>query len=382
MFSRRTPANLALNPITRAVAARRAAGLPLDDLTITNPTQSGVEYPAAEIIAALGDPRAIAYEPSARGLAEAREAVAAWHGGLDPERIILAGSTSEAYGWLFKLLCEPGETVLVPRPSYPLFDCLAGLEAVRLKQYPLVEMDSWRIDFDGLERAASPDTRAVIVVNPNNPTGSYVHPGDFSRLLEFASRRGIAVISDEVFFDYSWCDVERATGFAEQDRALVFALSGLSKSIGLPQMKLGWIHCAGPAGLRAEAMERLDWIADAYLPVSAPVQHAAKRWLEIGATVQKSIRRRCLDGLAALRDGLRECPGVRMQEPQGGWSVIIEVPRVRSDEEWALELLGRGYLLQPGYFYDFEKDGLLVASLLAPPEALRGAISALGGILA
>ncbi len=380
MFSRRTPASFALNPLTREVAARRATGQPLHDLTVSNPTLAGIEYPVEEMLGALSDARSMIYEPSARGLADARQAIAAWHGGIDPERLILAGSTSEAYGWLFKLLCEAGDAVLVPRPSYPLFDCLAGLEAVRLKQYSLIETDGWRIDFDELGRAATGEVRAIIVVNPNNPTGSYLDEGDASRLFEFAAGRGLALILDEVFFDYGWRQRPRVSGFSNQDEALVFALSGLSKSVGLPQMKLGWVHVSGPAALRAEAMERLEWIADAYLPVSAPVQHAVRRWLNAGRGIQDSIRRRCLSSLAALRSAAGLGGEVRLMEPQGGWSAVIEVPRVRTDEEWALEMVRRGYWLQPGYFYDFEKDGQLVVSLLAEPARLREAVVALGDI--
>ncbi len=375
MFSRRTPASFELNPLTREVSARRAAGQPLHDLTISNPTLAGIEYPASELLEALSDARSMTYEPSPRGWIDASEAIAAWHGGIDPERLILAGSTSEAYGWLFKLLCEPGEAVLVPRPSYPLFDCLAGLEAVGLKPYPLMETDGWRIDFDELGRAATAEVRAIIVVNPNNPTGSYLEESDASRLLEFAAARGLAIIFDEVFFDYDWQQRPRVSGFSDQDQALVFALSGISKAIGVPQMKLGWVHVSGPAAERAEALERLEWIADAYLPVSAPVQHAAPKWLDAGRAIQDSIRRRCLSSLEALRGA---AGSARLMEPQGGWSAVIEVPRVRTDEEWAVEMVRKGYLLQPGYFYDFERDGRLVVSLLAEPDRLEEAMMILG----
>lgn len=381
MFSRRTPASYALNPLTRAVAGRRATVLPLHDLTISNPTQAGIEYPSDDLLAALIDPRSLTYEPSAKGLFEARQAVAAWHGGLDPDRLVLAGSTSEAYGWLFKLLCEPGDSVLAPRPSYPLFDCLAELDAVRLEHYSLVEADGWRIDFEGIERDASPTVKAIILVNPNNPTGSYIHSDDWQALLHLALRRGWAIISDEVFFDYQWRPAARRTGFADQDEALVFALSGLSKSVGLPQMKLGWVHVAGPARLRQEALERLEWIADAYLPVSAPVQHAARRWLETGRVVQGSIRRRCLKSLEALREAVTRYPELRLLEPEAGWSAVIEAPRVLTDEQTAISLVRAGFLVQPGYFYDFEREGRLVVSLLAEPERLRAGVEALSVVV-
>jgi len=381
MFSRRTPASYAPNPLTRAIAARRAAGLPLSDLTVSNPTRAGIEYPAAALLQALNDPRSLTYEPSARGLDEARRAVAAWHGGLDPDRLILAGSTSEAYGWLFKLLCEPGEAVLAPVPSYPLFDCLAELDAVRLEHYALIETEGWRIDFERIERDASPAVRAVILVNPNNPTGSYIHQDDWAAVLQLAARRGWAVICDEVFFDYPWRPAARRSGFAGQDEALVFTLSGLSKAVGLPQMKLGWVHVAGPERLRQEALERLEWIADAYLPVSAPVQHAARPWLEAGRAARESIRRRCLDSLAALRGAVARFPELRLAEPEAGWSAVIEAPRVMTDEQTAVALVQAGFLVQPGYFYDFEKDGRLVVSLLADPAQLRAGVEALSGVV-
>lgn len=380
-FSRRTPDGFELNPLTRVVAELRAAGRTLHDLTVTNPTQVGIVYPDAALMAALGDERALRYEPSAKGLAGAREAVGRWHGGLDAERLLLAGSTSEAYGWLFKLLCEPGEAVAAPKPSYPLFDCLAELEAVGLKHYPLVEAEGWRIDFDELEWAAGDGVRAIIVVNPNNPTGNYVDGEDWRRLLGFAAGRGLAVIVDEVFFDYDWRGGERASGFEEQDEALVFALSGLSKSIGLPQMKLGWVYVSGPERLRREALERLEWIADAYLPVSAPVQYAAREWLDAGRGIQGAIRGRCEESLGALREAAGRVSGVRLMEPDGGWGAVLEAPRVRTDEEWAIALAGLGYLMQPGYFYDFEREGRLVVSLLAEPGRLEEGVEAMASLL-
>ena len=224
-------------------------------------------------------------------------------------------------------------------------------------------------------------SRAVVVVNPNNPTGSYVDGEDWRRLLEFAGARGLAVIVDEVFHDYDWRGGARASGFEEQDEALVFALSGLSKAIGLPQMKLGWVYVSGPERERTEAIERLEWIADAYLPVSAPVQYAAEGWLEAGRGIQGAIRGRCEEGLEALKRAAGGVSGVRLQEPEGGWAAVVEVPRVRTDEEWAIALAGEGYVVQPGYFYEFERDGRLVVSLLAEPARLAQGVEALGRLL-
>ncbi len=292
-FSRRTPSSFRPNPLAARAAALRQSGAPLIDLTLSNPTAAGIAYPEEEILDALRDRRALRYEPSPRGAREAREAIAAWHvrhgARIDPEHLVLASSTSEAYSWLFQLLCDPGDAVMTPRPSYPLFECLAELDAVRLAQFPLAEEWGWRLDLASLEARLDPRARAIIFVNPNNPTGSYLHPEDWLRLQEFAALRGLAVIVDEVFFDYAWTAAPRRVLLAGPHLALTFTLSGLSKSAGLPQMKLGWIHVAGPEPLRREALERLEWIADAYLPASAPVQLAAPRWLELAPLIQARI---------------------------------------------------------------------------------------------
>ena len=374
MFSSRTPGALAANAIARAVAARRAQGLSVLDLTLANPTRAGLAYPARDILDALDDARSLAYEPSAQGLLEAREAVAAHHLRqgyvIDPAHIVLAGSTSEAYGWLFKLLCGPGDEALIPRPSYPLFDCLAALDSVVCREYSLAHEHGWPIDFTSIEHALTPRTRAILLVNPNNPTGSFLKRDERSRLLALAARHNVAIVSDEVFYDYASApDPARVSMLAPQGDALVFTLSGLSKAAGLPQMKLGWIHVAGPAPLRDEALERLDWIADAYLPVSAPVQHAARRWLARSQEIRAAICSRVEASRAALESRLNAGGATRVLPSEGGWSAIVQVPRIRSEEEWALQLLDRyGVLVQPGYFYDFSAEAFLVVSLLPTPE--------------
>lgn len=383
MFSGRTPASLAPNRLSQLLAERKAAGAPIIDLTVSNPTGVGLPYPHTEILAALDDPRSLSYEPTARGLAEARRAIADWHAGqgapADPESLILAGSTSEAYGWLFKLLCEPGERVLTPRPSYPLFECLAQLDAVRVQQYPLVEEFAWGLDVAELDRLAGPGTKAVILVNPNNPTGTYLKRAEWLRLQEFAAYRGLAVIADEVFFDYAWRpDASRVSSLEGPHLALTFTLSGLSKIAALPQMKLGWVHVAGPAELRRAALDRLEWIADSYLPVSAPVQHAATRWLELTPAIQAAIRTRTADNLARLQSALGPQSGCRVKTPEGGWCALLEVPRVHADEEWAALILERASIwLQPGYFYDFQREGFLVLSLLPEPGVFADALERL-----
>jgi aspartate/methionine/tyrosine aminotransferase len=377
MFSRRTPASLAANRLSAALDKRRRAGLPILDLTKTNPTQCGLELPGGEILAALQEARALAYEPAPQGWLGAREAIASWHArhgaSLDPARLFLTASTSEAYSWCFKLLSEPGDHILVPRPSYPLFECLAALDGVGIRPYPLLPGLNWAIDRSALEAALSPRTRAIVLVNPNNPTGSYVHHEDWLYLTQTAAARRLALISDEVFFDYILPPATpRLSALSLPAEALTFTLSGLSKIAALPQMKLGWIHVGGPPALVREACARLEWIADAYLPVSAPVLYAAPAWLRLADRIQQTILDRCRASLAAFQAELHG--EVQVLPPEAGWAALVQGPRTVDGEELALRLLERhGILVQPGYFYDLPPDGYLALSLLTPPGAARPA---------
>ncbi len=379
-FSSRTPHSLLPNRLWRRAQELRQAGKEIVDLTLSNPTQAGISYPEEEILAALGDQRALRYEPAPKGHPEARQAVARWHERhgvrLDAENLVLASSTSEAYSWLFKLLCNPGDAVMTPRPSYPLFECLAELEGVRAVQYPLLEECSWHLDGAALERSLDELARAVVVVNPNNPTGTYLREEEWRELQQFAAARGLALIVDEVFYDYAWRgSSRRVTSLAGPHRALTFTLSGLSKTAGLPQMKLGWVHVGGPEALRREALERLEWIADAYLPASAPVQLAAPRWLELAGAVQDRILWHVLDNWGELAALTEQAPAWRAREPEGGWTAVLEAPRIYSEEEWALRLLEEAHVLvQPGYFYDFEREAFLAVSLLPRHEEFREAM--------
>jgi len=366
VFSRRTPEALEPNELTRAAESRRRAGLPLIDLTNSNPTAAGLEYPGDQILAALSDRRALAYEPAPRGWIGAREAIARHHFAqgwpADPERIILAGSTSELYGWLFKLLCDPGDLVAVPRPSYPLFECLARLEGVQVEHYRLEEALEWSPDPVSLDRLRA---RVLVLVNPNNPTGTFLKRRDWRRLQEFCARRGMALISDEVFYDYAWApDGARCSSLLGPHEALTFTLSGLSKAAGLPQMKLGWVHVNGPAEQVRDTLTRLEWIADSYLPVSAPVQYAAPKWLELAAGIRSQILGRVLGNRGCLPF---EAPA------EGGWCSVLDLPKIRSEQDWVLELLRAGVLAQPGYFFDFEREAFLVANLVAGSAEIRQA---------
>lgn len=373
MFSSRLNWDLRPNRISALLDARRRAGAPILDLTESNPTHAGLFYPAAEILAALGDARSLRYEPSAAGAAEARDAVAAYYAArgvsVAAGRIVLTASTSEAYSYVFKLLADPGDEVLAPRPSYPLFEFLARLESVRVVEYPLEYDGSWRIDFAALEAALTPRARAIVVVNPNNPTGSFLKSGEIERLVALAAGRGLAIVSDEVFSDYAFApDPERVTTLVGVTGALTFSLSGLSKIAGLPQMKLGWIVTAGPEDLRAGALARLELIADTYLSAGAPVQYGAARLMQAGAGVREQISARVRQNLDWLRNAVVGS-ALSVLEVEGGWYATLEVPRTRSEEEWTLELLGRdGVLVQPGFFFDFESEAFLVVSLLTAPD--------------
>ncbi len=378
-FSARLPWCLPENRLSRALAERRAAGLPVLDLTQSNPTRAGFVYPD-RICAALADPQGLIYDPHPAGSLRAREAVAAWYGrrgvSANPARIVLAPGTSDAYAWLFKLLCDPGDEVLAPRPSYPLFEFLAGLESVRIVPYQLVYDGRWWVDWASLERAAGPRARAVVVVQPNNPTGSFLHPAEIERLAAFCAARDLAIISDEVFADYPLGE-ERVPSLCVQRTATCFALGGLSKAAGLPQMKLSWILIGGPDERGRAALERLELIADTYLPVSTPVQCALPVLLEEGEAVCEQIRARTRQNYRRLAEQIGPHSPVNLLAAQAGWYAILRVPRLRSEEEWCLELLARGVLVQPGYFYDFSEEAYLVVSLLTPPDELAAGVSEL-----
>ncbi len=386
MFSSRLHWDLRPNRIARALDERRRAGARVLDLTESNPTRAGIGYPAG-LLRAFEDPGLLAYDPAPAGSRTAREAVSAYYASrgqrVEPERILLTASTSEAYSYLFKLLTDAGDNVLVPRPSYPLFEFLARLESIEVRQYPLVYHGGWSIDMDALAAAVSVRTRAVVVVNPNNPTGSYVKRGELEALARLCAERGIAILSDEVFHDYALPpaapDRDRAPAPAGIEDCLAFSMSGLSKIAGLPQMKLGWIVASGPTGPCAEALERLEWIADTYLSVGTPVQCAAPGLLAAGEDVQRQIRERTSANLAHAREALAgSAAGILAVE--GGWYITVQAPRVRSEEEWVLELLARDVLVQPGFFYDFESEAYLVLSLLTPPPVFQEGAERLRGL--
>lgn len=371
-YSERFEWSATANAVSLAIETRRRSGLGILDLTQSNPTSAGIVYPDG-IQSALADAAVLDYHPEAAGMLGAREAVSAYYANsVDPSRILLTASTSEAYAYLFKLLCDPGDDVLAPRPSYPLFDMLAQSECVRLSQYPLHYHEGWFADIDQLQRAIGPRTRAVIIVNPNNPTGSYLKHSEYEAIAAICAARGIPIISDEVFADYEIepaADAVRTlTGF---DRCLSFSLSGLSKVSGMPQMKLGWIAASGPG--HELAMQRLEWIADTFLSVSAPVQHAAPALLEARHMVQAQIRQRTLSNLNLLRSEASQ-RGLRVLRVEGGWCATLQVSRDISEEERVLQLIAKGVVVHPGFFFDFESNGFLVLSLLTESHIFRDGV--------
>ena len=376
MFSSRLNWNVGANPITKLLIELRNSGAEILDLTESNPTAAGFEYPAG-VLAALADPRSLRYEPIAAGLHVAREAIAGYYGGqVDLGRIIVTASTSEAYGFIFKLLANPGDEVLVPRPSYPLFEFLAALESVRVVNYPLLYHGSWTVDFDALASRITPRTRAIVLVNPNNPTGSFLKKAELAQLLDICRGREIALVSDEVFSDYGFeADRERVSSLVGVEETLTFSLSGLSKIAGLPQLKLGWMVTSGPEELRGGALDRLELIADTYLSVGTPVQWAAPLLLASRGYIQSQIMDRVSGNMAFLRSQIGPASPWRVLAVEGGWYATIQAPRIRSEEDWVLSILAEDQVLvQPGFFFDFETEAFLVVSLLTQPAIFREGI--------
>ncbi len=388
-FSRRTDWPTGPNALTEAWTACRARNVNAIDLTVSNPTAVGLEYPRELLVAALGDPRALRYEPLPRGLPVALEAVARALSRessiASPDSLVLSASTSEAYAWLMKLLTERGDKLLVPRPSYPLLEFLGGLEEVELTPYPLEYDGAWRIDLHALEAGITPRTRAVVVIHPNNPTGSFVSREEARALGELCARHGLALISDEVFLEYPFApppsnsEANGESGGTSSPAAslareglpcLTFCLGGLSKSAALPQLKLGWIEVAGPPPLKRSALDRLEVIADTYLSVNTPVQWALPELLASRHLVGDQIRRRIRANYAALATCLGPRSPIELLAAQAGWSAVLRLPEIRSEEEWTLALIEQESLLvHPGYFLDFTRGAYWVLSLL-PPEPI------------
>ena len=377
-FSKRTEWNTEESLLSRAHRERVQAQLPLADLTASNPTRCGFVYDA-RLLQPLTDPRALEYDPQPLGLPEAREAVCSYYADhgveLLPHQVVLTTSTSEAYSFLFKLLCDPGSEILVPQPGYPLFDFLAVLDDVRIKGVPLVYDQGWQIEPEGLRRAASPDTRAIVLVHPNNPTGHFTKKWETTELAKLSRERDIALIVDEVFLDYSFGE-QRAQSFAAGLNGVdVYTVSGLSKIAGLPQMKAAWIVATGPHA--TEAMSRLEVIADTFLSMNAPIQGAIPAWLATRLQIQRQIKDRVKTNLTELDRQLLDLDIVRRLEVEGGWYAVLRIPALQPDEATVSELLHQGVWVHPGYFFGMEERGWLVVSLLAPVEEFRTGVQAI-----
>jgi alanine-synthesizing transaminase len=384
MLASRTKWRLDPNQFAQALEAHRRAGKELLDLTVSNPTECGLVYPEQEILTALADPRALVYSPESKGLREAREAVADYYRGragltepgvrVDPERIVLTSGTSEGYSHIFRLLCEPGDEILVPAPSYPLLEFLADLADIRLVPYPLLYDHGWQIDFASLRVALTSRSRAVLVVHPNNPTGSFVKPREAAELAEVCAAREMAIVADEVFLDYA-AGPGPAPTFALHDAALTFTLSGLSKISLLPQMKLAWVVVSGPQALVHTAIERLEIIADTYLSPSTPVQLALPKFLSLRGGLQTQLQRRISATLAVLDGALRESKLLARLDREGGWYAVLRVPATGSDEALTVALLERcSVLVHPGHFFNFSRDGFLLLSLITPEQQFQEAV--------
>jgi len=384
-FSVRTGFPRTWNPLARALTERRQRGLPLLDLTETNPTRVGLPAPEPALLASAG---ALGYEPEPQGLLLAREAVAAHLASrgahVSPGHLVLSASTSESYGWLFKLLCEPGDNVLIPAPSYPLFEYLTRLEGVEARPYRLPRAHGFGLDVEEVATARDARTRAVLVVNPGNPTGHYLHEGELEALGRLCAEAGLALISDEVFSDFAWDEApDRVPTVAGRELPmLTFSLSGLSKVAGLPGLKLGWTHVGGPEALREEALARLELVADTYLPVNTPVQLALPGLLAHAPRFQQALLARVKENRRRLLQGRPKDARWDVLPAQGGWSTVLRIPLEPGEEAMCLALLDEGVAVQPGYFYDFSGGAFLVLSLLPPPEVFSAAMEPLVRVLA
>lgn len=377
-YSERLPWSFSLNFFSRLVEEKRKTGVPLIDLTLSNPTDVFDDYPHSAIGRAYANVKDFTYRPDALGARESRLAVARYYErrnvAISPSQILLTASTSEAYSLLFKLFCNSGDEILAPLPSYPLFEYLAALESAHVVPYRLVYDGSWYIDFVHFQQQISRRTRAIVVVNPNNPTGSFLKKSEVERLLDLAQQHKLPIISDEVFMDYSFeGGTDRVRTLIGHDPVLSFSLNGLSKAAGMPQMKLAWVALNGPEEEREIARERLELLLDTYLSVGTPVQCALPELLAIGEDIQEQIRVRTAHNLKAVHDLLEGSPSCCLH-CEGGWSAIIQLPRRLSEEEWITRLLDEQHVIaQPSYFFDMASEAYVVVSLITPrDEFLEG----------
>ena len=385
MFSDRTAWNLEPNPLSKALADRLSSGKPVIDLTESNPTRCGFHFEVEKILGALRHPASMNYDPVPQGLLAARNAVVDYYRSrncaVNVNDIFLATSTSEAYSFLFRTFCNPGDEVLIPQPGYPLFNFLADIQDVATVPYPLIYDYGWQIDFQALRRAITPRTRTIVVVNPNNPTGHFSKPDDMDRLNQICLEGDLAIIADEVFLDFS-LGKDIPPTFASNNKALTFTMSGLSKISGLPQMKVAWLIATGPEALKQQAIARLEMIADTYLSMNTPMQLALPVLLELRHNFQPQCIARTRNNLAQLDKLLATQELCSRLNLEGGWYAVVKVPVTRGDDDLTLELLNtHGVYVHPGHFYDFPVDGYLVVSLITLEQPFATGIEALVALI-
>jgi alanine-synthesizing transaminase len=374
MFSRRTDWSLTANRFTEVQRELQRAGREVLDLTVSNPTRAQFQFDAQAILSSLSNSNAMDYDPQPKGLLSARQAIVDYYRehdascNVNPESVVLTTSTSEGYSYVLRLLCNPDDEILVPKPSYPLFDFLGDLQDVKLVPYPLLYDHGWQIDFPSLQKAVTTRTRAIVLVNPNNPTGSYVSASEREMLNQLCNQHGLSLLVDEVFLDYP-LDAAAYPSFIRNEAALTFTLSGLSKISGLPQMKLAWVATSGPPEIVAAALARLEVIADTYLSLNAPIQLAALALLAQRENIQPQLMDRVRMNLQEFDRQLAKQKTCQRLEVEGGWYAVLRVPATQSDEDLAIEILRQAsVLVHPGHFYDFPNDGYLVLSLITPPQ--------------
>jgi hypothetical protein len=377
-FARRTGWPLNTNPFMARLERLKKQGVSVLDLTESNPTRCRFQYPAGEITGAFNNDANMIYEPSARGMLPAREAVVSYYRrknlSVDPENIFLTSSTSEGYSFLFRLLCDPGQDVLVPSPSYPLFELLTDINDIRIVPYPLVYREGWSVDAQALEKAVTAQSKAVIVVNPNNPTGSFLKKNELTAINRLCRERGMAFICDEVFSDYPLeDDPHRVSSLAGNTEALTFVLNGISKNLGLPQMKIGWVLANGPERLLKAAVDRLEIIVDTYLSVGTPAQNALGGWLGLQPLIQKEITARLQHNYAFLKEEAQAGdPAFELFVSEGGWYAILRLAAQADESEFVQRLLEKEHVfVHPGYFFDMEGGSFIVLSLLTETSVFR-----------
>ena len=385
-FSHRTNWPIDENPLSKKASELRRRNVPLLDLTVSNPTVCGFDYFNDELLKPLLDPKNLVYDPNPHGIMSTREAVGAYYREkgieLQPDQIFITANTSEAYTFLFRMLCDPGDQILAPRPSYPLFDFLTDLNDLEPARYALLEEEAWRIDFKTLPDLKNKRLKVFLTVNPNNPTGSYVKDFEREFINEFCEKVGCAIVADEVFFDYLIDDALRPQSFAANDSVLTFTLSGISKTLGLPQMKLSWIVVTGPEKEKREAIRRLEIISDTFLSAGTPAQNALADWMDRRKDIQKEILVRLRENGKILPGFFESANGLKSLPLEGGWNAVLKIPQSMSDDILAQNLLEKEKaLVHPGYLFDFQDERHLVLSLLIPPENFRKGIELCGAFL-